>query len=175
MLQSLTPSKAAKSRQYFTIQFDAKRIHDCCCAVGCPVDTVAPPIQLFNKAFTCFSSKASDPEYNVPDDFVLNTWTIMAKFALINIEEDCHHGLSQLLQTAINHPLTSHTNPDGTGPDSMAMSSCRSLQGYLMINKEKNEFGDRRSDPSIQATFLFQRTFSQVMTSLLHPISSFVC
>lgn len=132
---------------------------------------MAPPIQLFNPAFAYFSSNAFDPNYNVPDDFALDVRDLMGQFALIHSSEDARRQrLKSFLQKAIRHPLVFINNSDRTAPDVVALSSCGELPAYLIVGEEKNEFGDGGSDPSIQASFSFLRTFSQpeVMTSIPH-------
>lgn len=123
---------------------------------------MAPPIQLFNPAFAYFSSKAFDPGYAVPDNFILNAQDLMGHFTLIHPNKDARQRyLGSFLQKAINHPLTSVNNPDGTVLDIMALSSSGDLSVYLIIGEEKNEFGNGGLDSSVQAAFLFLHIFSQ--------------
>ena len=170
--KSLTPSRAAKSSEYAKIQAGDQRLLDCRCAAGNQVNTVAPPIQLFNPAFAFFSSKAFDPNYDVPDDFVLHVRDLVVQFALIYPNEDARqHDLRPFVQKAIGRPLVVVNNSDRTVPDVAVLSSCGELTVYLVIGEEKNEFGDGGSDPSTQAAFSFLRMLSQkeVMTAIPHP------
>ena len=133
---------------------------------------MAPPIQLFNPAFAFFSSKAFDPNYDVPDDFVLHVRDLVVQFALIYPNEDARqHDLRPFVQKAIGRPLVVVNNSDRTVPDVAVLSSCGELTVYLVIGEEKNEFGDGGSDPSTQAAFSFLRMLSQkeVMTAIPHP------
>lgn len=132
---------------------------------------MAPPIQLFNPAFAFFSSKAFDPKYDVPNDVVHDVQDLMTQFALIYAKEDHRRGyLKSALTKVINYPLANVNNPDKTSPDLVAMGQCGSLQTYLVVAEDKNEFGDGGSDPSVRAAFSFQRIFcqEQVMPSTIH-------
>ena len=175
--KSLTPSRAAKSSEYAKIQTGDQRLLDCRCAAGNPVNTVAPPIQLFNPAFAFFSSKASDLNYDVPDDFVLLVRDLVVQFALIHPNEDARQrSLRPFLQKVIDRQIAVANNPDRTVPDVAVMSLRGGLTVYLVIGEEKNEFGDGGSDPSTQAAFSFLRVFSQkeVMTAIPHPFYHFL-
>jgi hypothetical protein len=168
--KSLTPSEAATSKGYLKVQSGDQRIFDCRCAKDNLVNTVAPPIQLFNPAFAFFSSKAFDPNYDVPNDVVRDVWDLMTQFALIHDEDHRRSRLRSSLTKVINYPLASVDNADKTKPDLVAMGRCGNLQTYLVVAEDKNEFGDGGSDPSVQAAFLFQRIFCQekVMPSPIH-------
>ena len=123
---------------------------------------MAPPIQLFNPAFAFFSSHAFDPEYDVPDGVVRDVRDLMAQFAQIHNREDvCRGCLQRSLAKAINYPLASLNNADRTSLDLVVTGKCGELQTFLVVAKDKNEFGDRGLDPSVQAAFLFQCIFCQ--------------
>ena len=95
----------------------------------------------------------------------------MTQFALIYAKEDHRRGyLKSALTKVINYPLANVNNPDKTSPDLVAMGQCGSLQTYLVVAEDKNEFGDGGSDPSVRAAFSFQRIFcqEQVMPSTIH-------
>jgi hypothetical protein len=169
--KSLTPSQAAKSKGYLKVQSGDQRIFDCRCAKDNLVNTVAPPIQLFNPAFAFFSGKAFDPNYDVPNDVVHDVRDLMTQFALIYDKEDHRRShLQSSLTKVINYPLASVDNADKTKPDLVAMGQCGNLQTYLVVAEDKNEFGDGGSDPSVQAAFSFQRIFCQeeVIPSPIH-------
>jgi len=174
--KSLTPSQAAKPSEYLKIQSSDQRLLDGRCAADNPVNAQAPPIQLFNPAFAYFSSKAFDPEYNVPDDFVRDVWDLVAQFALIHTNEHAtsRHHLKSSLQMTISHPLTFFGDSDRTAPHIMELISCGELSAYLIVGEDKNEFGNGGSDPSVQASFSFLRIFSQreVIMSIPHPFSA---
>ncbi|KAI9574357.1 hypothetical protein HD554DRAFT_2011554 [Boletus coccyginus] len=102
----------------------------------------------------------------------------MSQFAVIHTSKEAHQlHLKFFLKAAIHCPLTFISNFDRTAPDVIALSSCGKLSVYLMIGKKKNEFGDRGSDPSVQATFSFLHIFGQkeMTASISHPFSSFLC
>ena len=123
---------------------------------------MAPPVQLFHPAFAYFSSKAFDPAYAISDNFVCDVRDIMAQFTLIYDRENARQqGIRPLLSKAIGRFFSSITNSDKTSPDLVVQSSHGELPTYLVIDEEKNEFGDGGSDPSVQASFSFQRLFCQ--------------
>ncbi|KAF9231648.1 hypothetical protein BU15DRAFT_55889 [Melanogaster broomeanus] len=158
---SRTPSQAAKSSEYLSIQSGDRKIFDGRWTAD-GVSTIAPPIQLFNPAFAYFSSKAFDPEYDVPHDFIRDVRDLMTQFALIHTSEDVRgRHLQPLLQKMISHPLIVASSRDGTVPDALALSSHKDFPVYLIVGEEKNEFGDGGSDPSVQASFSFLRIFCQ--------------
>ena len=78
-----TPSVSAKSHKYAKIQSGPQSILDCRCPAQKLVNMVAPPVQLFHPAFAYFSSKAFDPAYAIPDNFVRDVHNLMARFTLI--------------------------------------------------------------------------------------------
>ncbi|KAF9234165.1 hypothetical protein BU15DRAFT_79348 [Melanogaster broomeanus] len=164
---SRTPSQAIKSSEYLTIQRGDRKIFDGRWAAD-GVSTIAPPIQLFNPAFAYFSSKAFDPEYNVPHDFIRDVRDVMTQFARIHTSEEARgRHLQPLLQKMINHPLVLASNRDGTVPDALAVSSHKDFSVYLIVGEEKNEFGDGGPDPSVQASFSFLRIFCQAQNHSL--------
>lgn len=137
---------------------------------------MAPPIELFNPAFAYFSSKAFNPQCDVPDDFVRQVQNFSARFAVIYASEhDRGNGVRSSLGALLKRPIISIRNSDKTSPDFVTAHSCGELPVYLIIGEEKNEFGDGGSDPSVQAAFSFQRLFSQeeVMISVRRPFSFF--
>ncbi|KAH0833789.1 hypothetical protein J3R83DRAFT_10936, partial [Lanmaoa asiatica] len=130
-----TPSTAAKSHEYAKIQSGPQSILDCRCRARKPVNTVAPPVQLFHPAFAYFSSKAFDPAYAIPDDFIRDVHDLMARFSLIYEGENTRR---------------QEIRPNKTSPDLVLQSSHGELPTYLVIDEEKNEFGDGGSDPTTE-------------------------
>ncbi|KAF9233942.1 hypothetical protein BU15DRAFT_66143 [Melanogaster broomeanus] len=126
-----TPSQATKSSKYLSIQSGDQKIFDARWTAD-GISTIAPPIQL---AFTYFSSKAFDPEYDIPHDFIHNVWDLTTQFTCIHTSEGARgHHLQPLLQKMFSHPLTV--------PDALALSSHKDFPVYLIIGEEKNEFGN---------------------------------
>ena len=113
-----TPSVSAKSHEYAKIQSGPQSILDCCCPARKLVNTVAPPVQLFHPAFAYFSSKAFDPAYAIPDNFVCDVRNLMARFTLIyDRENPRQQEIRPLLLKAIGRFFSSITNSDKTSPD----------------------------------------------------------
>ncbi|KAG1862768.1 hypothetical protein DFJ58DRAFT_725252 [Suillus subalutaceus] len=83
------PSTAAKSTQYREIQARSgfTKIYDGRCTEHNPADMHVLPIELFNPAFTYFSSKAFNPTYDVPEETLLSVQELMCRFATIHSNE----------------------------------------------------------------------------------------
>lgn len=154
-----TPSTAAKSSTYYVIQAnETKRIYDGRYNVKTPANTNGPPIQLFNPAFAYFSSRAFDPGYRVPKGAMRDVRELMTRFAAIHhTEADRTKHLRTLCSKIIGRPMVAGETREGVVPDAVVTSSESHNLLYLIIGEEKNEFGDGGSDPSVQASFSFQR------------------
>jgi hypothetical protein len=157
------PSEAAKSNQYREIQGGPRKIYDGRYNQSAPGDTTAPPIQLFNPAFAYFSSKAFDPEYEVPLDTLRDVQNLMTGFATIHSKENVRRSkLVSLLENVIGHPIVQENTRGGKCiPDGVVLTFHDKIPIYLIINEDKNEFGDGASDPSVQASFSFLRILSE--------------
>ncbi|KAG1785277.1 uncharacterized protein HD556DRAFT_144135 [Suillus plorans] len=152
-----SPSAAAKTKEYRNIQRGPTKLYDGRYAHNNPVNTTAPPIQLFNPAFAYFSSKAFDPEYTVPDEMLRNTQELMTKFAAIHANEsDRRLDLVPLLAKVIKEPLLHAKSRSGNfEPNAVVVHSHDDIPVHLVVVEEKNEVGDGASDPSVQASFSF--------------------
>jgi hypothetical protein len=169
-----TPSSTARSTDYFANQTAEDAILDNRRAATASINTVAPPIQLFNPAFAYFSSKAFDPNYDVPPEFVRNVVDFMGRCAVIYLSEASRRDqLKSYLQNVIGHPLVFISNADRTAPDFVALSPVGFHQAYLVVGEEKNELGDGGSDPSTQAPLSYAQIYRQadVKHSILLPPS----
>ncbi|KIK15018.1 hypothetical protein PISMIDRAFT_115941 [Pisolithus microcarpus 441] len=159
-----SPSGVTKSKNYMNIQGGDTRILDCRCVAGGPA-TVGPPIQLFNPAFAYFTSKAFDPEHDVPRTFVRQVRQAIESFALIHPPELARRrSLTPILQELIGLPIIVATNIDGTPLDGVVLGSLGQTEcTYLavVVYEAKNEFGDGASDPSAQGAFSYLRIFCQ--------------
>ncbi|KAG2103787.1 uncharacterized protein F5147DRAFT_638712 [Suillus discolor] len=157
------PSEAAESNQYCAIQGGPRKIYDGRYAQSKPADTTAPPIQLFNPAFAFFSSKAFDPTYEVPNDILRATPTLMAEFATIySKEDDRRSNLVSLLDNVLGHGFVKEQIRDGKCvPDGVALAFYDKIPICLIVDEEKDDFGDGGSDPSVQASFSFLRISCQ--------------
>lgn len=100
----------------------------------------------------------------------------MAQFTVIHSSEGIRHRhVKSSLARVLGQSVISVMNSDRTSPDFVTLDSSDELPVYLLIGEEKGEFGDGGSDPSVQATFSYQRLFSQeeVITSILSSFSFF--
>ncbi|KAI6134394.1 hypothetical protein EV401DRAFT_2204424 [Pisolithus croceorrhizus] len=162
------PSEMAKSMQYIANQGGKSRILDCRCVDKGPA-TVVPPIQLFNPVFAYFTSRAFDPEHNVPSVFVRRIRTAVELFAQIHSSEASRQtSLRSILQDIISFPIFFASNADGTSADGVVFGSHgRTECTYLVVVEEKRELGDGWSDPSTQGAFSYLRTFCRPNNSTL--------
>ncbi|KAI6023542.1 hypothetical protein BKA83DRAFT_10528, partial [Pisolithus microcarpus] len=158
---NIPPSEAAKSYQYINIQGGKKRILDCRRPHEGPA-TVAPPIQLFNPAFAYFTSKAFDPQQEVPPGFVLRVREAVKLFAVINTNESSRRErLTSIIQQILQRRTIYVANADKTPLDGVVLSMDDQKVVYLVVYERKNEFGEGHSDPSTQGAFSYLRIFCQ--------------
>lgn len=152
-----SPSAAAKSKEYCSIQRGPRELCDGRYAHEKPADTTAPPIQLFNPAFAYFSSKAFDPEYVVPDEVLRDIQNLMPTFAAIHPSgNDRKVNLTPLLEKVIQQTLLyTKSRHGGYIHDAVAVHVHDHIPIHLVVVEEKNEVGDGGSDPSVQASFSF--------------------
>ncbi|KAI5992796.1 hypothetical protein EDD15DRAFT_2167901 [Pisolithus albus] len=157
-------SGVTKSKNYMNIQGGDTRILDCRCVADGPA-TVGPPIQLFNPAFAYFTSKAFDPEHDVPRAFVRQVCQAIKSFALIHPSELARRiSLTPILQEIIGFPIIFLNNIDKSSLDGVVLSSVgRTECAYLavVVYEAKNEFGDGTWDPSAQGAISYLRIFCQ--------------
>ncbi|KAH7903334.1 hypothetical protein BJ138DRAFT_1096518 [Hygrophoropsis aurantiaca] len=152
----------AKSHEYINFQRGEERMLDGRYAFDTPTNTVAPPIQLFNSAFAYFSSKAFDPEYNVPPYFLRKVQALAAGCAAIyENEDDRQEALRPLLRGVMGYSIATvqHGSGDSTIEDDVLQSNIANstLSLYSLFSVSKNEIGDGGLDPSVQASFSFRR------------------
>jgi hypothetical protein len=131
-------------------------------ALKATINTIAPPVQLFNPLFAYFSSKAFDPDYDVPSEFFPDVLDFMAKSALLyGSEEERQLYIKKCLENVLGRPLPSTVNPDNTRPDFQVVGTFGIHTAYLAVGEEKNEFGDGGSDPSTQVGLSYWHLFRQ--------------
>ena len=111
-------------------------------------------------AFAFFSSKAFDPEYQVPDDFVYDVGQLIAEYTpmygdkLIRGER-----IRRIFSMATQNVLGSTLNSDKIFPDFVVQSQHKG--SYLVVASEKNGFDNGVSDPSVQASLAYLRLIHQ--------------
>jgi hypothetical protein len=172
------PSSIAKSAEYRENQSGEDAILDGRQALNTAVNTIAPPIQLFNPAFAYFSSKAFDPNYNVPPEFnpqfIPDVVDFMAQSAtLYGSESNRKDHLKRRLEKVLGRTIDIAENRDGSCADFGVTCTIDLHKAYLVVGEEKKELGDGSSDPSTQAGLSYWHIFRQndVKTLPLYTIS----
>ena len=149
---------------YRTIQEQTgQELFDGRCPDSVPHDNIAPPIQLFNPAFAYFTSKAFDPEYVVPHEFLCSVQRVVRSFAIIHEDDAKRRGRIQpIIGNIIDRSIYHVQNPDKTTSYGVVQGPWIGIEKtYLVVIEEKNELGDGGSDPSNQGSFSFQRISCQ--------------
>ncbi|KDQ56619.1 hypothetical protein JAAARDRAFT_194606 [Jaapia argillacea MUCL 33604] len=162
--QGPVPSAAAKSSEYRGIQAKDTRskLFDGRFAENAPQSTTAPPIQLFNPAFAHFSSKAFDPNYEVPEDVVRDTCILMNQLAAIHeTEYERRYIVQRDLGKVLGFWIDTDQNHDRTQLDGITTTFQGKYRLHLALFEVGNELGDGGSDPSTQVAFSYLRLMSQ--------------
>lgn len=155
------PSPTAKSDDYITIQAGDQKILDCR-YVSESYETVAPPIQLLNPAFAYFTSKAFDPEHDVPPAFICRVRDVVESFAFVHPSESYRRGhLTSIIQDIVGCPTSLVGNVDGTSSDGVVVHTDERIVRYPVIHEEQRELGGGQLDPSTQGTLSYPRIFRQ--------------
>jgi hypothetical protein len=148
-----SPSESAKSKEYRVYQRNSP-IFDGRYDVKNPVETTAPPIQLFHPVFGHFLDDLSR-DLPVPPGIAKATIGYMrAASAIYDNEANRRHALEPYLHRILTLTMSTVLNADRTSPDGMFLIS---LSGDIyetvmaLLREDKNEFGDGGCDPSTQA------------------------
>ena len=124
-----------------------------------PRTGVAPPIQLFHPAFGYFLDGLKNSDA-LPDDIIVQTVEYMkAATAIYESEGKRRQVLSPLLCAILGFNIQTIQNADKTTPDGMVEVMTNMLHFIILVQEEKNEFGDGNSDPSTQAGLSVARSW----------------
>ncbi|KAG7094625.1 hypothetical protein E1B28_005449 [Marasmius oreades] len=131
-----------------------------------PVETSAPPIELYHPAFAQFAALIRDPTFQVPDDddILSNTAALIRSCSQIETYEGPGNTNTCLILGRILHlPLDQFENDDRTATDCMALyeTPLDSVAAACVIAEIKGELGSTGADPSVQASFSFARFYCQ--------------
>ena len=140
-----------------------------------PKTSAAPPIQLFHPIFGHFLDDITS-SHNIPDDIILQTIEYMkAASAIYTNEEKRRDKLMPLLSRILNFDIQTIMNTDKTIADGVVEQLIWWGRILLLVEEDKNEFGDGGCDPSTQAGLSGGRCLAQerVKIPTYHPWYSF--
>jgi hypothetical protein len=143
-----------------------------------PVETTAPPIQLFHPVFSHFLDDLENKS-SVPVEVSRMTVRYMrAASGIYNSEEARRRAVEDPFGHIIGVPIARIVNSDKTSSDGvMEVQLSFDAQGILelaalVLKEDKREFGDGGSDPSTQCGLSIARYWAQYE---VHNMLSFSC
>jgi hypothetical protein len=173
ILKATAPAESAKSSTYTKSQI-AYSIHDGRYKADKPRTSFGPPIQLFHPAFAHFLNYLDD-EQAIPDVIILKTTEYMKAASAIYTDEDQRRAvLNPLLCDILGFDIQAILNSDKTNPDGLVELVSGPGRFLLLLEEDKNEFGDGASDPSTQAGLSAGRCWAQPRVHHSMYSSSFV-
>jgi hypothetical protein len=159
-LSAAAPADSAKSSNYIKSQI-AYSIYDGRYKADKPRTSVAPPVQLFHPVFGRFLD-AVKSNHALPDDLIqATTEYMMAASAVYKNEVLRREALTPLLRKILGVNIQMIMNSDKTTPDGIVEMVIGVLLFLIMLEEDKNEFGDGGSDPSTQAGLSLGRAWAQ--------------
>ncbi|KAF8323655.1 kinase-like domain-containing protein, partial [Amanita rubescens] len=162
-LNAKSPSESAKSKEYKTYQHKSP-IYDGRYDATKPIDTTAPPIQLFHPVFGHFLDDLTN-DLCVPPEIAKATIEYMrASSAMYDNEAIRKAALEPHLGRILGNGMGTVMNPDGTWPDgafSITLTNEICEFAVTLIKEEKNNIGDGGSDPSTQVGLSMARFWAQ--------------
>jgi hypothetical protein len=146
-----SPSKGAKSDEYYKIQGDASLvIYD---GRRGRNPTIAPPIQIYHPIFDEFTGLVNNPDVQPTVEDLDNVYELMHTLSCINRQEDdirrkAHENIGHILGT----PILEVQNPDNTRPDGVIMVELGKTSIPYVFLELKREIGEGGCDPTSQAS-----------------------
>ncbi|KAF9492953.1 hypothetical protein BDN71DRAFT_1509053 [Pleurotus eryngii] len=129
-----------------------------------PTNTTAPPVELYNPAFSQFLADIGDPTLEVPKELIPKVAELMdLASAIYNGEETRKQTLQGPLNDVLDCALEGVTNSDATAPypsGSQVLVNIIGRPTVVCIGEINSEFGERSTDVTTQVSFLMQRTWS---------------
>ena len=181
ILRSQPPSKSAKSIGYLDYQGGEEPIYDGRYPHRLPIDTRAPPIQLYNPVFGQFLDDIKNEKLEAPIEIIRATASFMHRASAIYEKEvDGASNIDELLNEVIYHSFGKVTSIDKTSPDGIIRTKVlvdgQTKFAALCIREDKNEIGAGGSDPSIQVGLSYGRFWAQdavcAFTSFFNDVPS---
>ncbi|KXN81872.1 hypothetical protein AN958_03574 [Leucoagaricus sp. SymC.cos] len=174
ILQGPTPSVAAKSTNYNSIQASDTPLLDGRFNVKAGGPTAALPIELFNPVFGSFATRARDPTLRVPDDVVRLTAKLLRSVSGIAVAEVPRDKQTRnILSQIMNLAFETVQNKDKTNVDYMSVHPTPlNVNAASTIVEIKSELGAGGSDPSVQVSFSYAKFYCHEMRA---PIRDICC
>ncbi|KDQ29603.1 hypothetical protein PLEOSDRAFT_1112361 [Pleurotus ostreatus PC15] len=163
--RSQTPSEISKSANYRRNQATKETLLlDGRYDFRDPANTTAPPVELYNPAFSQFLADIADPTLEVPKKLIPKVAKLMdLASAIYNAEETRRTKLQGPLNDVMDCALARVTNSDGTAPDATGLHvllKTTSQAAAICIEEYQNEYGEGSTDVTTQASFSMQRMWS---------------
>ncbi|KAG7091938.1 hypothetical protein E1B28_008330 [Marasmius oreades] len=162
VLNGPTPSQAAKSGGYIRIQASpGDALLDGRFNPQEPVDTTAPPIELYHVAFAQFSALLRDPVPEDEDVILRNTAALIRSRSEIERSKVPRNAdICMLLELILGIPFVQLSNDDDyiLSPHKTNFGVATAAVACVEVKKEMGSTG---TDPSVQASFSFSRFYCQ--------------
>jgi hypothetical protein len=156
----MPPSESAKSSAYTKSQLSYS-IHDGRYKENKPRTSIAPPIQLFHSVFGHFLDDVKDAN-PIPDDTIRKTTEYMkAASAIYPGEEKRRIVLTPILCEIFGVDIKTIVNNDKTNADGVVELLLEAGRLIILLQEDKNEFGEGGSDPATQAGLSTARSWAQ--------------
>ena len=149
-----------------TFQKDDDPIYDGRYVATIPAETRAPPIQLYHPDFGHFRDDFTNKDLEVPAEVVRATTRFMGKASGIYKNEDTRRSaIRPELLDVISVGMEKIINLDSTSADGTVVSQALvvGVVAAIVIEEDKNEFGDGGSNPSTQAGLFYGRFWAQTV------------
>ncbi|KAG7098113.1 hypothetical protein E1B28_000084 [Marasmius oreades] len=130
-----------------------------------PVETTAPPIELYHRAFAQFTALARDPAFQLPDDddILSNTAALIRSCSEIETYKGLRNSNIREILGRILGLSFDVLNDDVSAAGYIApcKTSSEFVTAALVIAEIEGELGSTDTDPSVQASFSFTRFYCQ--------------
>ncbi|KAF4564458.1 hypothetical protein EYR36_002392 [Pleurotus pulmonarius] len=127
-------------------------------------NTVAPPVELYNPAFSQFLTDVADPTLEVPGELIPKVAKLMdLASAIYGGQETRRRILQGPLNDVLDCALERASNSDNTAPypsGSQVLVNVVGRPTVICIGEIDSEFGEGSTDVTTQVSFSMQRTWS---------------
>ena len=129
-----------------------------------PIETTAPPIQLFHPVFGHFLDDLSNTSPVPPEITKATVGYMRASSAIYDHEAHRRAALDPHLGRILGSGMGTVVNADGTSPDgalpiTLTKGACETV--VALLKEEKNNLGDGGCDPSTQVGLSMTRFWAQ--------------
>lgn len=128
---------------------------------GRPMENCELPVHLFHPAFSHFQRTLVDPNINLTADDYSRAYKYMCvSAALYETKARRHDAISTCLSEAVGFSLIPVVKPDGTKADGSILTlTLDNHQARTGIYELRNEIGADSSDPAIQGSLSYRKTW----------------